>query len=135
MDLGTLLVLIAVCIYIRHLVQERAPALVSRVVGLFLLPQLPVPPAHKPNEPPVRSEAFTASEREVQGTNVQPEPVDFLPPTLVELRKLARAIEHNARGASKQASIELAFGVKKGGSAGWRRASQLFDEAMQKPAV
>lgn len=53
------------------------------------------------------------------------------PPSLMELRQLAQAVAHNARGATKQQSIELASGVKKGGSAGWRRASQLFDEAMK----
>jgi len=92
------------------------------------------PPAvQRVNELPDRSEAFSAPVRDVQRSNVQAEPPGIDPPTLQELRQLVQAVAHNARGANKQQSIELAFGVKKGGSVGWRRASQLFDEAMKEP--
>jgi len=40
--------------------------------------------------------------------------------------------DHNARGANKQQAPEPAFQVKKGGSAAWHRASQLFVMAMDK---
>jgi len=91
------------------------------------------PEVQRVNELPDRSEPFTASVRDVQRSNVQAEPPGIDPPTLQELRQLVQAVSHNARGANKQQSIEQAFGVKKGGSVGWRRASQLFDEAMKAP--
>jgi hypothetical protein len=76
-----------------------------------------------------RSDHQEAIVQSVQRTNVQAEPADFDPPNEDELRMLGVAIRHNATGATKQQSLEMAFGVKKGGSVGWRRASQLFDLA------
>jgi hypothetical protein len=135
MDIGTLLSLALLGLAAYHFVKRRGGPLLQYAISLFLY--RPAPHAddkdvHEVNELPDRSEAFTATERDVQGTNVPSEPPAVAPPTLDELRKLARAIEHNARGGNKQQALEAAFGVRKGGSAGWRRASQLFDMAMEK---
>jgi len=108
----------------------------ARALGAVLTSSRPAAPVVQcVNNLPVFSEAFTAVERDVQGSNVQAEPPTLEPPTLAELRMLAQAVSHNARGQTKQASIEQAFGVKKAGSVGWRRASALFDEAMKEPEV
>jgi hypothetical protein len=133
MDIGTLISLILLGLAGYHFIKHRSGPLVRYLVSLFIYQPAPHLTSEPPlNELPDRAEAFMASESKVQGTNVQAEPPEMPPPTLEELRRLVRAVEHNARGANKQQSIELAFGVKKGGSAGWRRASQLFDTAMGK---
>jgi hypothetical protein len=129
MDIGTLISLFLVGLMIYHFIKHRGGPLAQYLLSLFVYPSAPV---QEPNEPPDRSEAFSAPGRDVQGANVQAEPPAVAPPTLDELRKLARAIEHNARGANKQQAIEDAFGCKKGGSTSWRRASALFDLAMEK---
>jgi hypothetical protein len=132
MDIGTaicLFVLLPLAAY--HFIKRRGGPFVQYVISLFVY--RPVRPAPV-NATPDRSEAFSAPVRDVQRSNVQAEPPGMVAPTLQELRQLARAIEHNARGANKQQSLEQAFGVKKGGSASWRRASELFDEAMKEPA-
>jgi hypothetical protein len=128
MDIGTLISLALVGLMVYHFIKHRGGPLARYLVSLFVYPV----PVQEMNEPEDRSEAFSAPVRDVQGANVQAEPPEMPPPTLDELRRLVRAVEHNARGANKQQSIELAFGVKKGGSASWRRASQLFDVAMEK---
>jgi hypothetical protein len=78
-----------------------------------------------------RSAPPNATFSPVPRSNVQAEPLAIDPPTLEELRRLCAAVAHNARGANKQQALESAFGVKKGGSVSWRRASALFDEAMK----
>jgi hypothetical protein len=93
------------------------------------------PRSDRSNDMRERSALPDAIVQDVQRSNVQAEPPGMDPPTLQELRQLVQAVAHNARGANKQQSIEQAFGVKKGGSAGWRRASQLFDEATKAPEV
>lgn len=128
MSIGDLIGLLLVGLMIYHFVKRRGGPFARYVVSLFVYR-----PVQRVNDPPVRSEAFTAPVRDVQGSNVQDEPPGIDPPSLTELRQLVQAVAHNARGANKQQSIELAFGVKKGGSVGWRRASQLFDEAMKEP--
>jgi hypothetical protein len=129
MDVGTLISLALVGLMVYHFIKHRGGPLVQYLVSLFVYPPAPV---QEPNELADRSEAFSAPGRDVQGANVQAEPPAVPPPTLDELRKLARAIEHNARGANKQQALEEAFQVKKGGSASYRRASALFDLAMEK---
>src|SRR5215216_5665567 len=138
MSIGDLLGLLLVGLMIYHFVKRRGGPFVRYVVSLFVYSPAPAHSVESAaftsvNDLAVRSAAFTAPERDVQGTNVQDEPPGMDPPTLAELRMLVQAAQHNARGANKQQSIEQAFGVKKGGSAGWRRASQLFDEAMKAP--
>ncbi len=81
-----------------------------------------------------RSADQDATFSDVQRSSVQAEPAEIDPPNADELRRLALAIRHNAEGATKQQAIETAFGVKKGGSAAWRRASQLFDAATAPPS-
>jgi ABC-type oligopeptide transport system ATPase subunit len=44
-----------------------------------------------------------------------------------ERSKTEKAIELYTTGKSKQAALEQAWGIRKGGSAGWKRASTLFD--------
>jgi hypothetical protein len=135
MSIGDLLGLLLVGLMIYHFVTRRGGPFVRYVVSLFVYRPAPrqatTPSVQGVNELPDRSEAFKAPESHVQGSSVQDEPPGMDPPTLQELRQLVQAASHNARGATKQQSIEQAFGVKKGGSAGWRRASQLFDEAMK----
>lgn len=69
----------------------------------------------------------------VQSFTERSEPEEIDPPNADELRMLGTAIRHNATGATKQQAIEISFGVRKGGSAGWRRASLLFDLATAPP--
>jgi hypothetical protein len=52
-----------------------------------------------------------------------------LPANEQELTQLARAITLKAQGATKQGAVEGGFGVKKGGTEGYRRAVELFDLA------
>ncbi|NJO82699.1 MAG: hypothetical protein HC828_07650 [Blastochloris sp.] len=49
------------------------------------------------------------------------------PPTPEELHKLMRAFALHAQSKNKQRALETAFGVKKGGSPIYQRASRLFD--------
>lgn len=67
----------------------------------------------------------------VPGSNGTPEPAEYLPPSLIELRQLYHAITLHNKGTGKVAAIETAFSVKKGGSKAYIRAKQLFDNAMQ----
>lgn len=76
---------------------------------------------------------MNAIERPVQGSRTNVHAVLSAPPNADELRMLGDAIRHNAKGASKQKSIEVAFHVSKGGSAAWRRASYLYDLASAPP--
>lgn len=98
---------------------------------------LPTPPvqAGTPHTEPVNARSVlpdaTFSER--SGTNVQIQPDDFQPPNVAELRQLGEAIRHKVNGATKQQAVEVAFGVKKGGSEAWKRASRLFDLATAPP--
>lgn len=108
-------------------------------------------PAHKPrskrsNELNQRSALQNAEPATVQRSNVQPErseqpAIDNEPPAEIaisitpkELTQLADAIRFHAAGQSKQSSLEAAFGISKGGSDGWKRASRLFDQAQGKGA-
>jgi len=54
---------------------------------------------------------------------------EILPTSREELQQLIAATEHKRSGKTKQEAIERAFGVKKGGSPAWKRASDLFDAA------
>ncbi len=83
--------------------------------------------------PMLRSAQQEAVFSDIRTVNVQTELAAFDPPNEDEMRRMGQAIAHNVRGATKQAAIETAFGVKKGGSAGWRRASLLFDLATAPP--
>lgn len=132
MDIGTLISLALLALAAYHFIKHRGGPFFGYLVSLFVYEPPPLTSEPTVNELPDRSEAFTALTSNVQGANVQAEPPEIAAPTLDELRRLARAIEHNARGANKQQALEEAFQVKKGGSAGWRRASQLFDLAMEK---
>lgn len=76
---------------------------------------------------------MNADERPVQGSRTNVHAVLSAPPNADELRMLGEAIRHNAKGASKQKSIEVAFHVSKGGSVAWRRASYLYDLASAPP--
>jgi hypothetical protein len=57
---------------------------------------------------------------------------DVLTLTTHELARLAIAIKLRSEGNSKQASLEQAYGISKGASPAWQRASQLFDIAYGK---
>jgi len=50
-----------------------------------------------------------------------------------ELQQLAESLQLRARGATVQEAIEGGFGVKKGGTEGYKRAKLLFDTATQPP--
>lgn len=50
-----------------------------------------------------------------------------------ELQQLAEAIAARAAGATVEEALSRAFGVRKGGSAGYRRAKELFDAATKAP--
>jgi hypothetical protein len=68
----------------------------------------------------------------VQQNGQQPvvgEGTAYLSITEKELQQLASALAARAAGQSKQAAIEAAFGVKKGGSIHYQRASMLYDRA------
>jgi hypothetical protein len=56
---------------------------------------------------------------------------EILPNSREELQALIVAIRHKENGKTKQEAIERAFGVRKGGSEKWRRASELFDAATE----
>lgn len=129
MDIGTALSLALVGLMIYHFVKRRGGPLVHYVVSLFVYQPVNAP-RPRSNDVQARSTQQEAEKDSVQRSNVQEEPPGFVPPTIEELRMLAEAIAHNVKGQTKQAAIEEAFGVTKGGSAGWRRASQLFDAAL-----
>ena len=136
-SIGNVLTYAALLIWAWLILRRRLPALGGRLLDMFMVS---APEPADVQDEGDRSLSVRAPEplpdaafAEVQRSNVQAEPAGLEAPTLQELRQLARAIEHNARGANKQQSLEAAFGVKKGGSASWRRASQLFDEAMKEP--
>lgn len=50
-----------------------------------------------------------------------------------ELQQLAESLQLRAKGATVQEAIEGGFGVKKGGTEGYKRAKHLFDTATQPP--
>lgn len=56
-------------------------------------------------------------------------PSPKIDPGIPEEAKLLTAIQLKRDGKTKQESIERAFGIKKGGSPAWKRASDLFDAA------
>ena len=77
--------------------------------------------------------------------NVQGSPAIAVPPgateapggTLLitpnELQQLSEALVLRAKGATVEEAIGQGFGVKKGGSAGYKRAKELFDTATKAP--
>jgi hypothetical protein len=85
-----------------------------------------------------------AETAQLERSNVQPErsstaiaespalASDVLTLTNHELARLAIAIKLRTEGNSKQASLEQAYGISKGASPAWQRASQLFDIAYGK---
>lgn len=108
-------------------------------------PQLPRPAARRPAASVRRVHRRSAGPNDVQprsghqnaiGTSVQRSPnvqrSKELPASVDELRMLAEAIRLRAAGTvtTKQAAIEQAFKISKGGGDGWRRASALYDLAM-----
>ena len=66
-----------------------------------------------------------------EGASVQGVHGEILPNSREELQQLVAATEHKRNGKTKQESIERAFGIKKGGSPAWKRASDLFDAATE----
>lgn len=62
-------------------------------------------------------------------SSVQPVPGEILAISREEMQQLIAAILHKRDGRTKQEAIERAFGIKKGGSPAWKRASDLFDAA------
>lgn len=66
-----------------------------------------------------------------EGARVQGVQGEILPNSREELQQLIAATEHKRNGKTKQESIERAFGIKKGGSPTWKRASDLFDAATE----
>jgi hypothetical protein len=51
-----------------------------------------------------------------------------------ELHQLAEALKLRSKGATVEEALSGGFGVRKGGSAGYKRAKALFDAATQPPA-
>jgi hypothetical protein len=66
-------------------------------------------------------------ERATQGVQGENE----CPMTSDERVKMVQTMALHRQGKSKRESIETVWGVKKGGSPVWKRASTLFDLAMQ----
>jgi hypothetical protein len=54
--------------------------------------------------------------------------------TLNELKQLTSAIEQRSKGATVEEALRVGFGVKKGGSEGYKRAKLLFDTATALPS-
>jgi hypothetical protein len=93
------------------------------------------------NEVRPRSEHQDAERSSVQrsASSVQRSAVQPLdrPVSMVELQQLGEALRLKFAGEerTKQAAIERAFGITKGGGDEWRRASLLYDQAMQRSSA
>lgn len=72
-----------------------------------------------------------SDERSNVQDSVQHEPVNDTPASDDELRKITLAVTYKLQGSTKQEALERAFAVKKGGTDAWKRASRLFDTAME----
>jgi hypothetical protein len=115
------------------------------------LPPLPVYRARSARS--ARSNALNAGSAQqgatFGGSNVQPNVqgsgpssapaglLDVAPGALAittnELQQLADALILRAKGATVEEAIHGAFGVRKGGGAGYKRAKELFDTATKAP--
>jgi hypothetical protein len=60
-------------------------------------------------------------------------PSDHLTLTPRELQQLANAITARAAGSTVEEALYQGFSVRKGGSAGYKRAKELFDTATKAP--
>ena len=74
-------------------------------------------------EPSVQRSAFSV-QRSAQAVD--------RPASMDELQALGEALrlKHSGEERTKQAAIERAFGITKGGGDDWKRASYLYDQAM-----
>lgn len=138
MSLDSILTLVTLAIVVYFVAEDWIKAL---FVGGP--PARPTAPAAPQRVQPRRTRLHQFKPRSAQQNaktapvNVQPvanvqndQPADQrLTITPDELKMLARAVELRAAGATKQAALEAAFNVKKGGSAGWQRANELYNAA------